>query len=272
MPTHIPTLLVSLLTVACHRDVALDEVRKAPEAEWSKVVRAVATKDGLKWSELAAHQDTLEDYLGWASTHGQHSNSWGESKEDKRVAYLLNVHNAAVLHSMGLHGLPDSPDEVVFGIFQWPGSGFYWGTRYRVDNEWTSLAHLASHDTVHRYQEPLLWLGLYDGTQDSPPLRWWTSKKKKLLPQLKRAARAFINSERGMRPEGEGWTVNPLFIKHARDFTDWTEATTLCEWMAGYAKGSRKAWLNDQGTDCTVRAWDPRRGLDRAPGPSPSSR
>ena len=257
--------LLLTVSVACHDDVALEDVRKRPDGPWARAVTAIATPDGVRLDDLSQHRSALEDYLGWASTHGQHTNSWGESREDRRLAYLLNVHNAAVLHNLLRHELPDSPDAVTFGMFQWPGAGFYWGTRYRVDSEWTGLAHMATHDTVHRYQEPLLWLGLYDGTKDSPPLRWWTREKKKLQPQLKRAARAFINSDRGMRKTEDGWQVNPLFIDHARDFTYWTDASTLCEWMAGYARGPRKTWLEAQGADCMLTHWPPERGTDHAP-------
>lgn len=265
----LPLALVSLN--GCHDDVVLDEVRKRPDGPWSRAVKRISTRQGVLLNELSQHQDTLEAYLGWASTHGQHSNSWGESKEDRRLAYLLNVHNAAVLHNLLRHDLPESPDAVTFGLFQWPGAGFYWGTRYRIDKEWTGLAHMASHDTVSRYQEPLLWFGLYDGTQDSPRLRWWSREKKKLQPQLKRAARSFINSDRGMKRTADGWQVNPLFIAHERDFTDWTEASTLCEWMASYARGERKTWLESQGEDCELSQWTPRRGTDRAMASPPSA-
>ena len=256
---------VLVLAIACHDDVALDEVQKRPEGPWASAVIEIATKDGVRLSELDGHRAALEDYLGWASTHGQHTNSWGESKEDRRLAYLLNVHNAAVLHNLLRNDFPDSPDDVTYGVFQWAGAGFYWGTRYRIDNEWTGLAHMATHDAVNRYQEPLLWMGLYDGTKDSPPLRWWTRVKKKLQPQLKRAARAFINSERGMRQVDDEWLVTPLFIAHERDFTYWTDASTLCEWMASYARGPRKAWLEAQGEDCDLAHWSPQRETDHAP-------
>ena len=109
------------VSVACHDDVALEDVRKRPDGPWARAVTAIATPDGVRLGDLSQHRSALEDYLGWASTHGQHTNSWGESREDRRLAYLLNVHNAAVLHYLLRHELPDSPDAVTFGMFQWPG-------------------------------------------------------------------------------------------------------------------------------------------------------
>jgi hypothetical protein len=260
---HAFALLVSLALVGgCTADVALSPISKDTDKRWSKALKHIATPAGMRTDRLEQHRPVLEAYLGWASIHGQHTNSWGESKEDKRLSYLLNVHNAAILHSLLRHGLPDAPDAVKVGLYRWPGAGMAWGSRYRVDNEWTTLAHMASHDTVSRYMEPLLWMGLYDGTQDAPPLRWWS--RGKLQPQLKRAARRFINSDRGMAQTSTGWSVNPLFIEHEADFVDWTTASSLCEWLAIYAEDARKAWLIEQAETCTLTTWTPRRDLDRS--------
>ena len=125
----------------------------------------------------------------------------------------------------------------------------------------TTLNHLANHDTVSRYAEPLVWIALWDGTQDAPPLQWWSNKKGNLQPQLRRAAHRFINSDRGMSRHGETWQVNPLFIKHQDNFIDWAEAKNLCDWMARHAKGARKTWLTTQIADCTLTARPPNRAI-----------
>lgn len=253
---------LSLLLSGCTDDVALTPVKSSPERRWTSVLKKIATPSGVRFKRLQKHKPVLEAYLGWASIHGQHTNSWGESKEDKRLAFLINVHNAAVLHSLLRHDLPDRPDDVAVNLYRWPGAGLRWGTRYMVDNEWTSLNHLASHDTINRYMEPLLWIALYDGTRDAPKLQWW--KQKGLQRELKRAARKFINSDRGMSKTEAGWAVNPIFIDHAADFTDWTDAQTVCEWLALYANGERKTWLEQQSPGCTLEPRPPQRGLDRA--------
>jgi len=257
----ISAFLVISCTIGCTDDVVLDPVDKKVNIEWAAALREIASSDGIHIDKLKQHRTTLEHYLGWASIHGQHSNSWGESKEDKRLAFLLNVHNAAVLHNLLRHDLPDSPDQVKVGPFQWAGAGFYWGTRYKVDKEWTSLNHLAYHDTVNRYAEPLLWLALFDGTQDAPRLRWWTEKKRRLQPQLKRAAKQFINSNHGMSRQDDSWQINPLLIAHEKDFIDWTTSSNLCEWMATYATGKRKEWLVEQQDNCHLVARPANRSL-----------
>jgi len=258
--------------VACTDDVVLPPVNKKIGTEWSKALQDISTPSGIHVERLKEHQDTLEAYLGWASVHGPHTNSWGESKEDRRIGFLLNVHNAAVLHNLLRNDFPNSPDRITTGPFQWPGSGFYWGTRYKVDKEWTSLKHLAVHDTVNRYAEPLLWMALFDGTKDSPILRWWPKKKGKLQPRLERAAKRFVNSDRGMSKTADGWAINPLFLTHEKDFLDWTDSINLCEWMTRYAKGERKRWLNQQKENCTLTPKPSNRATDIATAPSKTNR
>ena len=177
--------------------------------------------------------------------------------------YLLNVHNAAVLHNLLRHDVPKSPDDVTVGLYQWDGAGFFWGSKYKVDGEWSALRHISFHDTVSRYQEPLLWVALYDGTRDSAPLRWW--KRKNLQAQLKAAMRNFVNSDRGLTETEDGWAATPLFIERADDFTFWSDASNVCAWMAGYAKGKRKAWLKEQIDNCHLTARAPDRSTDIAP-------
>ena len=255
-------LLLLSAVAACTDDVALPPVKDSPRLQWSKALKDIATPKGIRVDRLKKHRGVLESYLGWASIHGQHSNSWGESKEDRRISFLINVHNAATLHNILRNDIPDSPDSVKVGPFRWPGAGFYWGTRYKVDKEWSNLNHLAVHDTVNRYAEPLIWMALYDGTRDSPPLRWWTRTKGKLQPQLKRAAKRFVNSKRGMSLNGQTWEVNPLFKNRTSDFIDWTQADNLCEWLAEYATGKREAWLKSKKGTCKLDFRNKNRATD----------
>ena len=251
-----------LTIIGCADRVAIDATVPAtdPSAEWARAVEKIARPGGIDVDALRASADSLNRYLAWAGEHGQHTDSWRESKEDKRIAFLINVHNAAVLHNLLRHNLPESPDAVAVGWYRWPGAGFYWGSKYRVDSGWSAIRHTGFHDTVSRYQEPLLWVALHDGTKDSAPLRWWRSKN--LQKRLQSAMRAHINSERGMQKVDGSWTVNPLFHARADDFVFWTDAEDVCDWMAGYASGERKEWLTERIGSCDLTAAIPDRRTD----------
>jgi hypothetical protein len=252
--------LPSLISCADRVEFSVDPPDRDPSNAWAKTLKKIVKPEGIDFKALKRSEVDLERYLAWAGEHGQHTDSWRESKEDKRIAFLLNVHNAAVLHNLLRNGVPDSPDNIDVGLYRWEGAGFYWGSKYRVDSEWSAIRHIGFHDAVSRYQEPLLWAALYDGTRDSAPLGWWS--RKKLQTRLKSAMRKFINSDRGLRKDNEQWTVNPLFIDRADDFLFWTDAEDLCDWMAGYAKAERRQWLQSQIGDCNLVARTPDRSTD----------
>ncbi len=241
-----------LLSCSERVEFSVDTPERDPSNAWAKALKKITKPDGVDFKALKRSEADLERYLAWAGEHGQHTDSWRESREDKRIAFLVNVHNAAVLHNLLRNGVPASPDDVDIGLYRWDGAGFYWGSKYRVDSEWSAINHIGFHDAVSRYQEPLLWAALYDGTRDSARLGWWS--KKKLQTRLKSAMRKFVNSERGLRNDNGQWTVNPLFIDRKDDFLFWTDAEDLCDWMAGYAKADRKQWLQSQIGNCRLSA------------------
>lgn len=251
-----------LLSAACTDDVALKGKvpRSDPSSAWKRVVEQAGTNQGIDFDHIEKKRKKLEQYLLWASVHGQHADSWRESREDKRVAFLLNVYNAAVIHNVLRHQPLRSPDEVQVGLYRWPGAGFYRGTRYKVDEEFSTLRHIAVHDTIHRYQEPLLWVALHDGTQDSAPLQWWTGKK--LQSALKKAMKKFLTTDRGLTKTSSGWAANPRFVDQGSDFTFWSDASTVCAWMVDYTSGPRKAWMQAHAEDCPLERRTPNRALD----------
>jgi len=245
-------VVVCCALFGCAQDVQLKTKvpAKSPSSKWSRTLDRISTADGIRYDLLKRKRRRLNQYVAWVGEHGQHTDGWSESKEDKRIAHLVNAHNAIVLHNALRLKLPQSPDDVSIGMYRWSEGGFYWGSRYRLDGEWTTIRHIAIHDTVNRYQEPLLWFALYDGTRDAPPLRSFSSKS--LQSQLKSAARSFINSDRGLAKTETGWAANPLFFRYQDDFLLWSHASTLCEWMLPYAKDERKTWLNNQGDQCAL--------------------
>ena len=64
--------------------------------------------------------------------------------------------------------------------------------------------------------------------------------------------RDFVNSARGSQKNENGWAVSELFVWYEKDFTRWSQAETLCEYLADYAEEDLKDWLLNQGPECDL--------------------
>jgi hypothetical protein len=137
-----------------------------------------------------------------------------------------------------------------FGPWRPAGSAFFYGLRFRVDGEWTSLHVLEQQDIVARFQEPLVHAALNCASRGCPPVQWFDSLN--LQAQLREAMRAYVRSDVGMRRTETGWAVSEIFHWYRDDFLDWSEAPTLCAWLAPYADGEAEGWLAAQGEACPL--------------------
>jgi hypothetical protein len=252
------------LTLGCARDVPIDQdapVRN-PSKNWRKVIKkATKSGTGVDYDLIARRPKALAKYLAWVAEHGQHSDWWGESKEDRRIAHLANAHNAMLIHQLVQHRPLSSPDDVQVGLFRWPGAGLSHGVRYRLDGEWVSLSKLRSHETVARYQDPMLWLLFHDGTAGSPPLQWWPDKR--LQSALKSTLRKLLKTEAWLAQTETGWAAHPLFFAHEKDFVQWDDKLSLCDWLGPYTSGEAKTWLADHADACDLGHLDVDRKLNQ---------
>ena len=264
-PAALPALtLLTLLASACTRRVEVPGAAPVadPSAEWAALLKDAASPDGLDYDHVDAHREVLERYLAWVGEHGEQTDEWKESKEDRRIAHLVNAYNAAVIYGVLQHRPLQSVREVKVGPYRAGGAGFFVGLRFRVDSEWVSLHDLEVQRTVNRYQEPLVHVALNCASRSCPPLRWW--KEQGLQGQLMAAMRRFVASDRGLQPVGgtaeapDSYAASRIFEWYADDFTDWSQASTVCEWLVDYASGEKKAWLERHAQDCPLQwqEWD----------------
>ncbi len=269
------TLLLGL-GLGCAEKVVLDvEVPlKNPCRAWKGILNKATSDGSVDYDLLESRPRPLKRYLAWVGEHGQHSDWWGESKEDRRIAHLANAHNAMVVHNILAHRPVASPDDIQVGLYRWPGAGMSRGVRYRLDGEWVNLHKLSHTETVARYQDPMLWLLFFDGSEESPPLQWWHDKKycpppkhQKALglkAKLKKTLRALLETDAWLRRTETGMAAHPLFFEHEKDFLDWDNKENLCAWLLPHAKGARKAWLEDNQADCPLERSPPNRSLQQA--------
>lgn len=201
-----------------------------PSGPWAELIGETSTDDGVEYAAIAARRSALDWYLGWIAVHGPATDAMKDNWEDMRIAFLLNAYNALLIAGMLDRGAAAGLDR-----------HFLEDTAFRVDGDWITPRRFAEERLIARFQEPLLYLALFQATRGGPTLRWW--KQDPLQTELAAAAAAFLASDRGMRREGEGWAASALIMDHTADYLEWGEADTLCAWMARYTQGERQAWL-----------------------------
>jgi len=257
-----PTLLALFLTGCADTSLGptVDTPPQDPQRAWRRVLQA-STEGGLvDHARIAKDQAKLERFIAWAAEHGPIMDKVRESREDKRLAALLNAHTALILRrNLALAGMPGAQIPPV-------DPGHVLGSQAKVDGSWPPMAHLAEVNIVARYQEPLLWMGLGDGSIGQPPLRWWSPTK--LQENLEEALSSWL-AEGGLQAQGEGHTLAPFLVDHAEDFVHWSSAETLCAYLAPHAQEGAAAWLTAHAVDCPLQPHEDRRELRAAPPASP---
>ena len=251
-----------LLGAACAEnvDVSAPPKRTSPTLSWKALLGRAAGPDGVDYDRIAEKHDVLLRFLSWCGDHGPDSDDMRESAEDRRIAFLVNAYNAAVIEGVLRNRPLSSVHDVRIGIYPSGGAGFFWGQRFRVDQEWVDLYHLEHEYIVARYQEPLVHVMLNCGAQSCPPVQWWDNDH--LQDDMEAALRTWLQTGGAMVPDGDGWAVNEIFWWYRDDFLDWSDATSLCDWLAPYTSGSRHDWLTRHQSDCPLGRIPYDRSLD----------
>jgi hypothetical protein len=258
MPTsRAPLLALSLpLLVACGQRVHVD--RDIPDDDpsdaWAELLRESVTEEGVDYDHIDASRDVLQDYVAWLAVHGPVTDTMRESKEDRRIAFLVNAYNAFVIEGVLRHRPIDSVKDVRFG--PWAAkdnASFFLGQRFELDGEWISLYHLESHRIFARYQDPLPHIGLNCASVGCPPLRWWTEKvgRKKLGKQMGEAMEDWLAAGALQKTE-TGYAASELFFWYEDDFTYWSDADNLCQYLYDYAAEDASEWLFEHYEDCPL--------------------
>lgn len=252
------SLLLSLAVLAgCSSRVVLegDVPRGDPTRLWLRVLDDAVTEDGLvDYDHIESKRDTLHRYLRYVGEHGPGMDGWGESKERRRLAFMMNAYNAAVIEGVLRHQPLQTVQHIGHPLDRVrPGAGFFLGQRFRVDGDWQTLYILEHQDIVGRYQNPLAHVGLNCASRSCPPLRGWTEEG--LNDDLERAMTEWVQAD-GLQCDDSGCRASALFDWYRDDFLDWSFADTLCGYLADFATGDDKAWLEAHEADCPLQFQD----------------
>lgn len=231
-------LVLMLWALGCGTRVPppADPPAEDPTAAWGAALTAAIRPDGVDWGLLAQRREPLERYLAWAAVHGPETDLIKESQERLRHAFLINTHNALVVWRR-LEGDPWAEE-------------IYNTHLFRVDEEWIALQRLGRDRVAARFQNAYAWAGLYLGTLDGPPLRWWEAET--LKRDLPVALDAWLASPRGLRPDGDGYQLSPRLAAHEKDFRDWAGYPNRCALVAARGPEAARPWFDARIQRCEV--------------------
>lgn len=246
-------LLIFLNLFGCQRhfEPPKEAPIRNPGASWRILLDDITDDDGMvNYALLETRRDTLDSYVAWISEHGPFSDEIMTRYEEKRVAFYLNAYNALVMYAV-IENIPiQSVSDVDVGIYTQPNVGFFFGQRFKVDGEWMSLYHLEMERLLGNYHNPLIHAGLNCASKGCPPPHYYTHFK--LNETLKEHMQEFLNSSRGSRQTDSGWELSELFVWYEKDFTRWSQANTLCEFLSEYAEEPLSNWLQSQEPSCEI--------------------
>ncbi len=269
--------LLPLLAVACGRRVHVpgDAPEDDPSRAWSRVLRSAVVPEGVDYDRIDEDRDVLHEYVAWVAEHGPVMDQMRESKEDRRLAFLMNAYNALVIEAVlqerdRTGALPASVKDVRFGPWALRDNySFFLGQRFAVDGEWISLYHLENHRILARYQDPLPHVGLNCASRGCPPVRWWTERvgRKRLQEQMGEALEDWL-ADGALQPTETGYAVSELFYWYEDDFTYWSDADNLCQYLVDYADQDAGDWMIEHFGDCPLERLEYDWALNAAGRPS----
>ena len=190
---HIPLLVLASL-MGCSERVVIPG-RSTPSGRawinWQNLLEDASNDEGVDYTLIDDNRFVLESFLRWAgqpwrkrcenrscewvkrSDDGPGSSHFDESDEDLALSYYINVFNAAAIYSIIEEQPEDSINDIRGGLAFWEGGGFWWGRRFRLDEEWVNLYYLQEQQIINRFQSPFPYIALNPGIVGGPPVRWW---------------------------------------------------------------------------------------------------
>ena len=259
------SVLGALLLAGCAERIAVPP--GTPPAmtskAWESLISDAVDERGLvDYALIERERDVLESWLAWASTNGPLADEWQEVSENKRLAFMINAYNASVVYAVIAKQPKESMQEIQVGIWRRPGAAFAHGLEFRIDSAWRTLDKLRNELTIIRYQEPRGHFAMTLAARGGPVLRFLPDSG--VDKTLGETTRAFVRSDRALRPTADGWAASDLFFRARKDLLEWGNVGTLCEWFVSYTdEGDAHRWMVDHARDCPLESFPMDWSLDR---------
>ena len=178
------------------------------QADYARLLKKYVSNGGVKYAEWKASADDVKAIQDVADGIAAAPVSTAKSKE--QLAFHINAYNAWILHEAVAKYPTKSVKDLAFT--------FFLGNRITVAGTKMSFNHLEKEIIRPRFAEPRVHFALNCASRSCPPLRNEPYDAAKLDAQLDDQARVYVNSEHGVKPEGDGAALSKIFDWYKEDF------------------------------------------------------
>lgn len=177
-------------------------------ADYNRLLGKYVSGNGVRYAEWkgnAADLQALDAVVDGISRE----NVSGLNQKDQ-LAFYINAYNAWILHeALGKYPTKSVKDALY---------SFFTSKRIKVAGEQTSFKALEDNTIRGKFGDPHVHFALNCASRSCPPLQSEPFRGDKLDAQLEKLARAFVNSDRGVRAGQGSVDLSKIFDWYKDDF------------------------------------------------------
>lgn len=155
---------------------------------YNSLLSKYVTSSGVKYSEWKSNSADVQSIQNVVDAIAKEN---APADKKAQLAFYINAYNAWILHEALGKYPTKSVKDVLFTFFT--------GKRIKVAGEEMSFKHLEDSFVRARFGDPHVHFALNCASRSCPPLNREAFRSSEVDAQLEKLAKAFVNSERGVR-------------------------------------------------------------------------
>ncbi len=176
--------------------------------DYNRLLGKYATPNGVKYSEWKSNAADMQALQGVVDAIGREN--VGSMNQKDQLAFYVNAYNAWILHeALGKYPTKSVKD----ALFT-----FFTSKRIQVAGAQTSFSALEKETIRSKFNDPRVHFALNCASRSCPPLQGDAFRGDKLDAQFEKLAKSFVNSDNGVRANGNSAQLSKIFEWYKDDF------------------------------------------------------